>query len=144
MDIQSYFDDRTGSFQCKKRGCLTCQFNRHGQSSFKDRAGNTFYINQCITCSSEYVIYMLTCPCNLSYVGCTKCTLRKWIGGRCRFISDGSDIHSVPRHFKTYHNKNIKALSVCTIECIPKGSLPMRVTPYCAGEKPFGYINCSL
>lgn len=38
-DIRTYFDDGTGVFQCRKRGCLTCQYVKHGWSSISDTAG---------------------------------------------------------------------------------------------------------
>lgn len=77
MDIRSYFDNRTCIFQCKKRGCLTCQFIQHGQSSFSDRSGNEYNIKLFITSCTEYVIYVLICLGNLLYVGRTMQTLRK-------------------------------------------------------------------
>lgn len=53
MDIRSYFDNRTGIFQCKKKGCLSCQFIQHGQPTFSDRAGNIYNIKQFITFSAS-------------------------------------------------------------------------------------------
>lgn len=123
MDIRSYFDDRAGIFQCKKRGCLTCQFIEHGQSSFSDRSGHVYDIRQFITCSTEYVIYVLICPCKLLYVGRTMRTLRKRIGEHRPLIQKGLPEHSVPRHFKNHHGKNIRCLKVVAIEHNPGGSL---------------------
>lgn len=74
-DIRTYFD-RTGIFQCRKRGCLTCQSITHGRSKIVTNQGTSFQIRQFITCSTECVVYSLRCPCNLLYVVYTMHTLR--------------------------------------------------------------------
>lgn len=122
-DIRTYFDNRVGTYKCKKRGCLTCQFILHGRSSFQDTNGNTFHIKQFITCSTDHVIYILRCSCNLFYVGRTIRPMRKRIGEHRRFISKGCADHSVPRHFLRTHNKDLGKLEVMAIEAIPKGTL---------------------
>lgn len=123
MDIRSYFDNRVGIFQCKKRGCLTCQSVPHGQSNFSTSNGQNFNIRQFLTCSSEFVIYLLKCPCNLLYVGRTRRTLRKRIGEHRNLIKGGCDKHSVPRHFLLHHNKDFKGLVVMAIESISGNTL---------------------
>lgn len=75
-DIRTYFDSRTGIFQCRKRGCLTCQSITHGRSKIVTNQGTSFQIRQFITCSTECVVYSLRCPCNLLYVVYTMHTLR--------------------------------------------------------------------
>lgn len=122
-DIRTYFDDRVGVYRCKKRGCLTCQFITHGKTSLQDSSGNTFHIKQFITCSTDFVIYILKCSCNLLYVGRTIRPMRKRIGEHRRFITKGDVEHSVPRHFLSKHNKDTKNLEVMAIEAIPKGTL---------------------
>lgn len=116
-DLLGYFDNRVGIYQCKKSGCLTCQFIEQGQSTFLHNFNSN--ICQFITCSSEFVIYILQCPCNLLYVGRTRCTLRKRIGEHRRFIQKGCTKHSVPQHFSQHHNKNISDLRVFAIEFMP-------------------------
>lgn len=122
-DIRSYFDNRTGIFQCKKRGCLTCQSVPHGLNEIEDGKGKRFKIKQFITCSTEFVIYVLRCPCGLLYVGRTIRTLRKRIGEHRRFIQKGCNEHSVPRHFLHFHKKDFRGLVVMAIEAIPQGTL---------------------
>lgn len=66
----------TGMYQCRKPLCKTCQFVQHGQKEFRVK-GKTYPIKEIHTCSSDYIIYSLTCPCGLFYVGQTIRTLRK-------------------------------------------------------------------
>lgn len=40
FDIRSYLDHRTGIFQCRKKGCLSCQFITHGCSNITTNKGN--------------------------------------------------------------------------------------------------------
>ncbi|CAI9578678.1 unnamed protein product, partial [Staurois parvus] len=93
------FDYRTGIYRCNKRGCLNCQSITHGRSQVLDSQGNSYHIRQFITCATDLIIYILTCPCKLLYVGRTTRPLRKRIGEHRRLIRDGCDKHSVPRHF---------------------------------------------
>lgn len=68
------------------------------------------------------MVYYLTCPCGLLYVGGTICTLRKHFGEHRRFIEEGNDIH-VPKHFLVKHLQSTADLKVWVIEAIPN-SLP--------------------
>lgn len=115
-DIPSYFNNRTGIFQCK-RWCLTCQFIYHRKQSLSDK-GQVFTFRQFITCSSVFVIYVLRCPFGLLYVGRTIRTLRKRVGEHRLFIHGGCDKQSVPRHYLLHHYKDIKCLKVMVIEYI--------------------------
>lgn len=63
-------------YQCKKLQCLTCSFVTHHQKSFTTK-GKTYSLNDFYNCCSEFVVYCVTCPCGLLYVGCTIRTLHK-------------------------------------------------------------------
>lgn len=119
LDIRSYFDDRKGIFQCKKKGCLTCQFIVHGSKIITTNLGKNYGIRQFITCSTDFVIYVLR---GLFYVGCTIRALCARIGDHRRFITKRCNEHSVPQHFHHFRNKDIKFLEVFVIETIPKGT----------------------
>ena len=123
LDIRSYFNDRKGIFQCKKRACLTCQFITHGTDKIHLPSGKLLNIKHFVTCSTEFVVYVLRCSCGLFYVGRTIRALRARIGDHRRLIKKGCTEHSVPRHFNLCHNKDFKHLEVFVIEHIPKGTL---------------------
>lgn len=142
-DIRSYFDNRTAVFQCRKRGCLTCQFILHGRSTNTDNKGNIFHIKQFITCSMEFVIDVLRCLCNRLYIRHTTRTMQKCIGEHRKFIQKGSDEHSIPHHFLQAHKKDIRCLEVMAITAIPKGTL-MKDFPSFARGKLFGSLNLDL
>lgn len=109
-----------GMYQCRKKLYLTCKFVDHGQKNFtvKDK---TYTIKDFYNCSSEYVVYCLTCPCGLFYVGRTIRPLRQRFGEHRRFIEKGWDKHSVPLHFLKEHQKSTMGLRVWVIEAMPRG-----------------------
>lgn len=51
-----------GMFQCWKKLRKTCHFVQHGQKSFSTK-GQTYILKDFYNCSSDYVVYGLTCPC---------------------------------------------------------------------------------
>lgn len=123
--MRSYFNDRKGIFQCKKRACLTCQFIAHITDKISTNSGKEYMIKQFITCSTDFVIYVLRCSCSLFYVGRTIRALRARVGDHRRLIKKDCNEHSVPRHFNCVHNGDIKCLEVFVIESIPKGTLTL-------------------
>lgn len=56
-NIRGYFENRVGIFQCKKRGCLTCQSIPHSHPSITDRRGKDYAIRQFITFDSVCSLY---------------------------------------------------------------------------------------
>lgn len=66
-------------FQRHKPLCKTCnKFVHHGQKNFIAQ-GKTYPMNDFHCCSSDHVVYCLTCPCSLFYVGRTIRPLQKKI-----------------------------------------------------------------
>ncbi len=79
--IKAAFDDKTFKGEVRKcgnkrSGC--CKFLQTGNSFFFHRAGVNFNIKFDMTCSTENVLYVLTCMrCNEYYVGQTSNALRE-------------------------------------------------------------------
>lgn len=94
-----------GMYQCKKPLCLTCAHVTHRQK-YLFRKG--------------YVVYFLTCPCSLFYVGRTIRTLRKRFGEHRNLVEQGKDKRSVPRHFLQFHKQSSDGLRVWILEAISK------------------------
>lgn len=107
-----------GMYQCKKPLCLTCPFVQHGQKTFNVK-GKSYTLKEFYNCSTDFVIYCLTCPCAQFYVGRTIRALRARFGEHQRFIEKGRDYHSVPKHFLTHHGRSTAGLGVWVIESIP-------------------------
>lgn len=68
-----------GMYQCRKALCKTCHFIQHDKKSFCCK-GKTYQLDNFYNCSSDFVVYGLTCPCGLIYVGCTIRPLRQRFG----------------------------------------------------------------
>lgn len=75
------FFDIKGMYQCRKPQCLTCKHVKHGQKGFNHKDKQYTFL-AFYTCSTEFVVYCLSCPCGLLYVGRTIRTLRKRERGR--------------------------------------------------------------
>lgn len=75
-----------GMFQCRK----TCQYIQHGKKSFTTK-GVTHTLKDFYNCSSDFVVYGLTCPCGLLYVGHTIQALRTRFGEHRRSIESDID-----------------------------------------------------
>lgn len=104
-------------YQCRKTLCKTCKFVRHGQKAFSTK-GKTYLLKDFFNCSSNFVVYGLTCPCGLIYVGHTVRALRTRFGEHRRLIEGGTDPHSGPRHFAEAHQHSTNSLQVWVIEQI--------------------------
>lgn len=64
-----------GLYQCRKALCKTRSFVHHGEKSFCSKE-KPYPLDHFYNCSSDFVVYGLTCPCGLIYVGRTICPLR--------------------------------------------------------------------
>lgn len=104
---------------CNKELCKTCKFMGHGQKNSKHRV-RIYDLDNFYNCSTDYVIYCLSCPCRLLYVGHTICPLRQRFGKHSRFVEEVCDQNSVAQHFLEYHNKSTTGLQVWVIEVTPK------------------------
>lgn len=123
-----------GKYQCHKALCKTCKFVQHGKKSFSTK-GKTYQLKDFFNSSSDFVIYGLTCPCGLIYVGSTIRALRTRFGDHRRLIEGGTDPHTVPRHFPEVHQKSTNGLQVWVIEQIPSSlSAAERFKKLCARE----------
>lgn len=112
-----------GMFQCKKALCLTCQNVTHGKKSFTHN-GKTFTFNSFYNCSTSYVVYCISCPCGLLYVGRTIRALRARFGEHRRAVEVANPKYSVARHFETHHQKNTTDLNVWIVEAISEKFTP--------------------
>lgn len=88
---------KKGSFQCLS--CINCKLILKG-SSFKHPVTKTMYqFNHYLTCNSEWVVYLIICPCSFLYVGETTCTLKTRLNGHRYSIRKKRMDHPVSKHF---------------------------------------------
>lgn len=61
---------KKGSFPCLS--CISCNYMAKGDSFVHPKTNKRYKIKFYLTCNSNYVIYVLWCPCDLLYVGETR------------------------------------------------------------------------
>lgn len=87
-----------GNFPCM--GCACCSHMLRGDTFTHPHTGQVFKIRQRYTCTSRFVIYMITCPCGLVYVGETTMEIRMRISKHKSTIRTGLNELTLPKHFE--------------------------------------------
>uniref|UniRef100_A0A8C5QJ44 Reverse transcriptase domain-containing protein n=1 Tax=Leptobrachium leishanense TaxID=445787 RepID=A0A8C5QJ44_9ANUR len=95
----NHFNIQKGFHQCGN--CLNCRNTRSKKHIITTVDGTTgpIRIKDVITCFTKNVIYLLTCPCGMKYIGRTTRPLNVRIQEHIRNIRNGLENHSVPLHF---------------------------------------------
>lgn len=88
---------KAGNFPCL--GCASCNNMLRGDEFTQQNTGRRFRIKQRYTCSSRFLIYMITCPCNLVYIGETTMEIRQRISKHKSTIRTGMTELPIPKHF---------------------------------------------
>lgn len=123
-----FFQNLVGYYRCKS--CAVCSIN-----AVKDRKVSHFHststshdfpIKYFITCSTVNVVYLLTCPCGLQYVGRTVRPLQVWLNEHIGNIRRGFKGHPVSKHYLDVHWQNPKGTSFVGIDRL---KLPWRGGP---------------
>lgn len=79
-------------------------------------------IKQRITCRSQFVIYIVQCPCSLRYVGSTTCELKKRILEHVRATVNTDRTNAIAKHMKKLHEGNWKSLTFFAVEQVEQQS----------------------
>ncbi|XP_073441691.1 uncharacterized protein [Dendrobates tinctorius] len=97
---QTFFScQRKGTFPCLH--CLQCSHITKGEFFTHPRTGKKFPIPGYFTCESNYVIYLIKCPCGLGYVGETTQHIRDRINKHKSTIRCKLTTLPIPAHFHT-------------------------------------------
>lgn len=103
-----FFQHMTGYFKCKN--CEVCAINalteRKVCQFITNNSPLNFHIKSFITCSTTHVVYLLTCPCGLHYVGRTVRSLKVRLGEHIGNIRRGFLGHPVSKHYLDKHKKD--------------------------------------
>lgn len=103
-----FFHDWTGFFPCRK--CTVCQHNNIRTRKVSEFAstvtGRRYTIKPFCTCSTRFVVYLITCPCLKQYIGRTTRTFSIRVGEHIALIKSRDPKHTVPRHYKEFHGGN--------------------------------------
>lgn len=79
-------------------------------------------IKQRITCRSQFVIYIVECPCSLRYVGSTTCELKKRILEHVRATVNTDRTNAIAKHMEKLHEGNWKSLTFLAVEQVEQQS----------------------
>lgn len=77
-----------------------------------------YIIKQRYTCTWKFVVYVITCPCGLLYVGETTMEIRMRISKHKSTICTGQNDLPLPKHFNEQGHK-ISQLKFCIIDSVP-------------------------
>lgn len=113
----SFFHDLVGFFPCKK--CVVCHnlLGRRKTVAFRYTVTNKKYtINHFSTCSTKYVVYLITCPCGKQYVGCTIRMFSTRVSEHIALIKGRDSKHTVPRHYKEFYNSDHRGSQFIAID----------------------------
>lgn len=122
-DLQNKDNDKVislhmeGAFRCAHNRCKCCSLIPKGRKEVISKVtGETHIIKGHLSCESNYVIYILECPCGLQNVGRTKQKLRERINKHRFNMKYRIMYHSVSRHFAHHHGGDPKLLTVTPLE----------------------------
>lgn len=107
---------RKGCYPCLN--CIQCNLVIKGNNFSHPRTNKKIIINGFYTCQSSYVIYILTCPCNLLYVGETTQKIKDRIAQHRSTIRHPQSSLPVSRHFSEMGHKDTD-LRFMVLEEIP-------------------------
>lgn len=110
--------ERKGFFPCTKCiSCRTVKTSDKGHTTIcTNDGGNTFTIDEFITCNASHLVYLFWCLCDLYYVWRTKRPLKKCIAVHVANIRKGCRQHSVSLHFRNAYNRDPTVLQFCGID----------------------------
>ncbi|CAJ0957188.1 unnamed protein product [Ranitomeya imitator] len=86
-----------GNFPCL--GCACCGNMIKGDFFNHPRTGQRFSIRERYTCTSSFVIYLIVCPCGLTYVGETTMEIKARISKHKSTIRTKKMELPIPKHF---------------------------------------------
>lgn len=104
----SFFQDCKGFYPCRK--CNVCHHNSAGRQKLltftSTVTSRVYHMKEFATCASQYIVYLITCPCHKQYVGRTIRTFSIRVNEHITGIKEGKSKHTVPRHYLQHHNRD--------------------------------------
>lgn len=112
---------KTGCYPCL--GCVNCKMILKGEFFEHSDTKRKYQLKHFLTCNSEWVIYVIICPCSLLYVGETTCTLKTRLNGHRYSIRKKRQDLPVSKHFyEVGHNEwDMKVIAVDFVPQPPRG-----------------------
>lgn len=113
-----WLQPRLGFTKCLS--CRACRFGINTTHYFTPFCPDPIAIRGCNDCKTEFEVYVLTCTCNLRYVGSTRLQVHVRTVQHLRAVVNNDSSYPVARHFKQKHNNNLQCLTYYVIAAIPK------------------------
>ncbi|CAJ0962494.1 unnamed protein product [Ranitomeya imitator] len=105
-----------GNFPCL--GCSCCNNILKGEFFCHPHTGRKIFLKEGYTCTSSWVVYMIVCPCGLTYVGETTMEVRARIIKHKSTVRTGLTELPVPKHFLE-HKHSVNQLRFRVIDSVP-------------------------
>ncbi|KAL2083743.1 hypothetical protein ACEWY4_021516 [Coilia grayii] len=106
-----------GNYRCGR--CIHCANTSNTKTFAHPQSGQIYRIKDFINCSSTHVIYVLTCPCGLMYVGQTKRNLKLRIAEHKAAIRNSNFDYAIARHYRDQGHGSAASLRFVGIEKVP-------------------------
>lgn len=113
---QTFKPLRMGNFPCLR--CSCCSNLLKGDTFTHPQTGKSYKIKQRFTCTSSFVVYVITCLCGMYYVGETMQEIRHRITKHKSTIRMELTDLPVPAHFLS-HGHSISQLRFRVIDGVP-------------------------
>ena len=114
---QSLISEGKGFFPCKR--CKACRNSVRVTQYQNISDGRLITIDKFLTCSSDYVIYGLICPCGKWYIGSTKHPAKRRILEHKRAIRNNDAQYPVARHYAKFHGSDDALLRFLILDRVP-------------------------
>lgn len=88
---------KVGCFPCLN--CISCPLMSKGDTFTHPHTAEQYKIKQYLTCTTDWVVYVLWCPCGLLYVGETKNEFKTRLNNHRYSIRKARNDLPVPKHF---------------------------------------------
>ncbi|CAJ0922858.1 unnamed protein product [Ranitomeya imitator] len=105
-----------GNFPCL--GCSCCNNMLKGEFFCHPHTGRKIFLKERYTCTSSWVVYMIVCPCGLTYIGETTMEVRARIIKHKSTVRTGLTELPVPKHFLE-HKHSVNQLRFRVIDSVP-------------------------
>lgn len=112
---------KPGNYPC--RNCISCSLMFKGDSFTHPLTKEVFKIRHFMTCSTDWVVYIIWCPCQLLYVGETKCEFKVRLNNHRYTIRKQRADLPVSKHFLDagHSEKDLKFMLLEHIPLPPRG-----------------------
>ncbi|CAJ0953503.1 unnamed protein product [Ranitomeya imitator] len=130
-----------GNFPCL--GCACCNNMLKGAYFYHPHTGKKYEIRKRYTCKSNFVVYVLSCPCGLYYVGETTMEIKARISKHKSTIRTNRIELPVPKHFHEFgHSVNQLRFYTANIRIMYPVDIAQHIYLYCPDASLF--VRCGF